>query len=80
MYIGNVYIPPVGSNYAHPDPFLELKSEINEIENEFVLLVGDFNSRTGEKPDYIECDENILTYFVIMKFLQIVKILHNIMY
>lgn len=55
---GVVYIPPYGSRYAHEDPYVELQREIlrfcNNSKN--LILMGDFNSRTGEKDDFQEID------------------------
>lgn len=48
---GIVYVPPYGSKYSHEDPFQELQREILrfcQTSNNMILL-GDFNARTGEK-------------------------------
>lgn len=58
IYCGNIYIPPQGSKFASPDPYLEIQTEINEhCENSDLLLIGDFNSRSGVSRDYTITDE-----------------------
>ena len=37
---------------------------MNKFENENILLMGDFNARTGNKDDIILGDENIFDMFV----------------
>ena len=53
-----VYIPPHGSKYAHPDPYLEIQQEFDQfgLDSKHVLLFGDFNSRTANLPDFVDCD------------------------
>lgn len=58
---GIVYTPPIRSKYANTDPYLELQNEIDKIGNE--PLFGDFNSRTGDKPDFVLCDDFLLEHF-----------------
>ena len=55
---GVVYIPPHGSKYAHPDPYLEIQQEFDQfcLDSKHVLLFGDFNSRTANLPDFVDCD------------------------
>jgi hypothetical protein len=60
---GIVYIPPIRSKYAHTDPYLELQNDIDKIGNEPLLLFGDFNSRTGDKTDFVLCDDFLLEHF-----------------
>ena len=54
IYCGNMYIPPQGSKYASQDPYLEIQTELNEHcrEMKYIVLLGDFNSRTGSLLDY----------------------------
>ena len=54
LFIGVVYIPPESSRYSSRDAFNEIEDEILEImvRNKFVLLAGDFNSRTGDCADF----------------------------
>ena len=55
---GVVYIPPISSKYAHDEPFIELEREILRYCNDSkrIILMGDFNARTGPKNDYIQPD------------------------
>ncbi|CAG2185067.1 unnamed protein product [Mytilus edulis] len=56
IYICAVYIPPVSSTH-YDDDFLQLEKEINIFSKKGkVVLLGDFNSRTGDKLDYIKDD------------------------
>lgn len=59
VYCGVVYIPPIGSKYANEEPYVELQREILRKcpDNSHIILMGDFNSRTGEKPDFLNIDE-----------------------
>lgn len=64
LLCGVVYLPPCGSKYAHPDPYLELQTEYDrycsDIKN--VLLFGDFNSRTASLRDFIISDNFICEF------------------
>ncbi|MEW8547931.1 MAG: hypothetical protein AB2693_30870, partial [Candidatus Thiodiazotropha sp.] len=59
LYGAVIYIPPYKSKFSHPDPYLELQSEIDKFcqSNKNLLLFGDLNSRSASLPDYIECDQ-----------------------
>ena len=58
-----VYIPPVTSVHYDND-FALLESEVSIFANQGkVLLIGDFNSRTGQSPDYILNDSTDLNNF-----------------
>lgn len=61
LICGVVYIPPIGSKYANPDPYLEIQNEFDKfcLNSRYVLLFGDYNSRTGNMVDFIECDKFI---------------------
>ena len=61
LLCGIVYIPPSGSRYANPDPYLELQNELNKFGSNYenVLLLGDFNSRTSNLDDFVLIDEFI---------------------
>ena len=63
--LGAVYIPPESSSYYNDDEMLQLDSEITSFcsSNEFVMLTGDFNSRTSSYPDYIEIDDFLTEMF-----------------
>lgn len=51
---GVAYIPPIRTKYAHPDPYLELQTDINKFDNYNMLLFGDFNTRDADMPDSME--------------------------
>ena len=61
MNFGVVYIPLVNSKYASDDPYSELQREILRYcpNSKQIILLGDFNSRSGEKTDYVFIDELI---------------------
>ena len=61
IHCGIIYIPPIGSKYAHEDPYTELLAEVLRYcpESKFILLMGDFNSRTGVKDDFITIDRHL---------------------
>lgn len=46
---GVVYIPPSNSKYCVEDPYVEIEQELKSMSERYndVLLLGDFNSRTG---------------------------------
>jgi hypothetical protein len=54
LYVCAVYIPPVTS--VHYDNIFANQGK--------VLLIGDFNSRTGQSPDYILKDSTDLNCYV----------------
>lgn len=56
-----MYIPPGNSPYAVDEPYSLLTGEIETFKTKYskILLFGDFNSRTKNKPDYIELDQCI---------------------
>ena len=56
---GDVYILTQGTKYASQGPYLEIQSELDEHCNgmKYILLLGDFNSRTGSSPDYLLTDD-----------------------
>ena len=58
IHCGVVYIPPISSKYAHDEPFIELEREILRYCNDSkrIILMGDFNARTGPKNDYVQPD------------------------
>ena len=62
VYCGIVYIPPIGSKYASDDPYTELQGEILRYctKSSQIILMGDFNSRTGKKDD-IFCADDFLS-------------------
>ena len=49
-----VYIPPRDSPYFDPDIFTNLENDINNLKNDYsIVLMGDFNARTGTENDFI---------------------------
>lgn len=56
VLIGNIYIPPGNSVYKIPDPINELEQEYLKFSAnyKYILLTGDFNSRTSNDLDFIE--------------------------
>ena len=69
---GVVYVPPIGSKYANEDLFANLHAEIlkTSSENSQIILMGDFNSRTGERSDIFLSDE-FLSDLYGLEFLEI---------
>ena len=65
VHCGIVYIPPQGSKYAHEEPYNELEQEIIRycINSKNIILMGDFNSRTGQKDDYVPIDSYLSKNF-----------------
>ena len=59
LHCGAVYIPPISSKYANDDPFSELQREIIRycMQSSQIILMGDFNSRTGNKDDLLFSDD-----------------------
>lgn len=62
---GVVYIPPQGSKYASDDPYMELQREILRYcpSSDQTILMGDFNSRTGENDDFCLLDDHMRNEF-----------------
>ena len=58
VFIANVYLPPINSQKkSHDDDLQTLENEINKYSNlGHIVLVGDFNARTGLLKDFIEND------------------------
>lgn len=74
LYVCTVYIPPVTSVHYDND-FALLENEVSIFANQGkVLLIGDFNSRTGQSPDYILNDSTDLKKIqIIIFFLEIIQ-------
>ena len=51
------YNPPSSSKYCNQDIYEDISSHIMQCRTSKVLLLGDFNSRTGEKLEYTEPDK-----------------------
>ncbi|CAC5387345.1 unnamed protein product [Mytilus coruscus] len=62
VVVGNVYIPPEGSPYFQPDTFDQIENELRNFSRNYknicLYVIGDFNSRTAEEPEFIEVDIN----------------------
>ena len=62
--LGTVYIPPSDSPYSSGDEFDQIMSDIIDIGAKYnnckICLVGDFNARTSNLPDFIEADKHLL--------------------
>ena len=59
IYVCGAYIPPYNSIYFSPELFEELENDIeNFASHGSILLMGDFNSRTGKYPDNVCQDGN----------------------
>ena len=58
LYLGAVYIPPENSRFYTNDDFEILETSVANFcsNNKFVILAGDFNSRTSELNDFIPSD------------------------
>ncbi len=57
LYVCIAYAPPQNSPYADKDLFEAIAQEVVEVESleGTVLLVGDFNARTRQEPDFVDC-------------------------
>lgn len=52
LFICGIYIPPDNSNYFKTEIFDKLEDEIDEFSKKgYVMLLGDFNARTGKSDD-----------------------------
>ena len=60
MHCGILYIPH-GSRYVSDDPYLEIQREIIRycLNADQIILMDDFNSRSGEKDDFCFVDKRI---------------------
>ena len=61
MFIGSIYNSPIKSSYTRNndiDPFNKIQEKILTLpQNEFVIIGGDFNARTGKIQDVMEEDD-----------------------
>jgi hypothetical protein len=63
VYLCVVYIPPISSPHYDND-FISLEGEVSTFSSKGkIVLIGDFNSRTGENPDFIEKDSSQINDF-----------------
>ena len=54
VYVCGTYILPYNSNYFHPDLFEEFENDIEKFSSlGSILIMGDFNSRTGKYSDNV---------------------------
>ena len=62
LFVGIVYMPPEGSRFVSDDSFdIVEQSILNHIaKSEFVMVMGDFNARTGTVCDYCSFDKNLV--------------------
>ena len=58
IYLCAICIPPRSSPYAIKNVFDVLEDQVTTFTSNEMLLMGDFNARTGNYADYIEHDEN----------------------
>ena len=62
LLLGCIYIPPENSLYSSDECFNAIETEMcNLLTNDCTIaLIGDFNSRTKNKDDYVKPDDNLL--------------------
>lgn len=63
VFVCGTYIPPENSKHFSPEIFEELEKDIMEFRSKgFLILLGDFNSRTGKYDDHISIEgDNFFT-------------------
>ena len=56
LLLGNVYLPPHNSPYAHEDMFTDMEKSLLDIRytDYNLIIVGDFNAHTSTKQDYVD--------------------------
>lgn len=61
ILVGGIYVPPAYSKYSDDDAFQEIEDELISFSNnkQNIILVGDFNARTADLPDYTVPEENL---------------------
>ena len=61
IYVCGIYIPPNGSKYFLPEMFEDLEKNIETFYSRgSILLMGDFNSRTGKYSDCVSQEGNTM--------------------
>lgn len=62
---GIVYIPPFRSRYAHEDPYLAIQRQLEILcqNSKYIVLLGDFNSRTSNLEDIVQADEYLNDFY-----------------
>ena len=65
LLCGIIYIPPEASEYSVKEPYHEIENELYKYTDRYdhILLLGDFNSRTKNRQDYIHIDPYISSHF-----------------
>ena len=55
---GVIYIYPEQTKYSVEDPFSEIENELNQSKDKYcnIMLLGDFNTRTKNRKDFIQID------------------------
>jgi len=54
LFICGIYVPPENSNYFNKEIFENLENEIDKFSKQgYILLLGDFNARTGRESDSV---------------------------
>ncbi|CAG2188201.1 unnamed protein product [Mytilus edulis] len=77
--LGCVYIPPDNSKYSSVDAFSEVENELISLldnDNRYAL-VGDFNAKTPDLPDFCSPDDNFLQIMNINSDEEILKYFHD---
>ena len=66
VYSCAVYIPPISSPHYDND-FISLEGEVSTFSSKGkIVLIGDFNSRTGQNPDFIEKTRHKLMILIVL--------------
>ena len=61
IYVCGVYVPSNGSKYFLPEMFKDLENDIETFYSHgSILLMGDFNSRTGKYSDFVSQEGNTM--------------------
>ena len=65
--LGAIYVPPENSRFFTTDEFDIFENSITEMchNHKYVMLAGDFNSRTGHLSDFSRSDHFLLNHFNI---------------
>ena len=65
IIFGAVYLPPSDSRFNTPDELENFEIEITNmcVSQKYVILMGDFNSRTGNKQDFLDADNFLADLF-----------------
>ena len=68
--LGVVYIPPENSIFYNDDDMMQYEYEVTSFcsSSPYIMLTGDFNSRTLMQADYIQTDEFLSNFFFFFFF------------